>query len=187
MQTQEATYPDAPVQATDSDDDITFVKTVKPIRIQSCPGHILTFPPRQTPNSSYPFMLHDQMDLPWDYQSCGTIMILRASSCTGKALYRQACCSCSELENNYNLIVIKYHIKHGVHKNSPFAYHGLGGMIEVARRKGRQNEYLRFKKVNMVKKLAGRTGKISKYKQMVLALSDKRIPCLNSLLRVARR
>lgn len=67
MQTQEATYPDTPVQATDSDDDITFVKTVKLIRVQSCPGHILTFPPRQTPNSSYPFMLHDQIDLPWDY------------------------------------------------------------------------------------------------------------------------
>lgn len=84
-------------------------------------------------------------------------------------------------------MAIKHRIKHGVHENSPFAYHSLGGMIEVARRKGRQNDYLRFKKVNMVKKLAGHTGKISEFKQMVLALSDKRITRLNSLLRVARR
>lgn len=132
-------------------------------------------------------MLHDQMVLPWDYQSRGPVMILRASSCTGVALDCQACRSCSDLETNYNLMAIKHRIKHGVHENSPFAYHGLGGLIEVARRKGRQNDCLRLKKVNMAKKLAGRTGKIDEFKQMVLALSDKHIPRLNSVLRVARR
>lgn len=179
---------DIPHNEEDSSNiDIVFVKTVKPVRNPACPGHILTFPPGETPNSSYPFMLHDTMNLPWDYECRRGTMILRALSCTGTALHHEQCKPCSKLETNHTLLSIKHRIKNGVHENAPFAYNGCGGMMKIARRKGRQNESQRIRKLNLAKKLKGRTGKIDEYKEMVLALADKRIPRLNSLLRTARR
>lgn len=61
------------------------------------------------------------------------------------------------------------------------------GQAEIARRKGRQNDYQRVRKMNLARKLVGREGKIDAYKQMVLALADKRIPRLNRLLRTAQK
>lgn len=128
------------------------------------------------------------MSLPWSFQFRNGIMVLRASSCTGNATSKSPSCRpCSDLQTNFNLLLIKHHIDRGVHENAPFAYNRLGGMMEIARRKGRQNDLQRIRKRNLARKLLGREGKIDEYKKMVLALSNKQIPRLNILLRTAHR
>lgn len=168
-------------------DEIIFIKTTKPPRTLTCPGYMLHFPSGQTPHSDYPHALHDAVHPPWDYASRNGVMILRSSSCTKTARGRKACSSCADLESNKILIGIKNRMKDGVHENAPYAYHSHRGKTTIARRKGRQNDFQRMRKMNLVKKLAGREGKMDAYKQMLFALSDKRIPRLNSLLRTARR
>lgn len=164
-----------PPRPVDEENDFVFVESVKQHFL--CKGHLLKFPPGETPHSSYPYMLHDTVSLPWSFQVWDGIMALRASSCTGKATSKSPSCRpCSDLQTNFNLLSIKHHIDHGVHENAPFAYNGLGGMMEIARRKGRQNDLQRIRKRNLARKLLGREGKIDEYKKMVLALSDKRIP-----------
>lgn len=152
-----------------------------------CPGYVLTFPPGQTPHSSYPYALHDTTRLPWGYEVVNDTMILRPPTCTGKAQGDTCCKACGSLETNEALIGIKNRSKNGVHENAPFAYHSIGGMMTIARRKGRQIDELRLRKLNIVKKLKGKEGALDGHKQMKFALADKNIPRLNSLLRTARR
>lgn len=168
--------------------DIVYLRTAqKRVERHRCPGHVLTFPSGQTPHSAYPFLLHDQANLPWTYEYQNQTMVLRSSSCKGSTVSAKACSSCAALESNPHLIGIKHRLKHGVHENAPYAYHGPHGIVKIARRKGRMNDLQRIKKLNMAKKLRGREGKIDEYKEMVLALSDKKIPRLNRLLRTATR
>lgn len=176
------------IRTSSPDTEIVYVRTIKPSRrgCHRCPGHILAFPPGQTPHSSYPFLLHETTNLPWTYECQQRTMILRSTSCTGD-VSEGACRSCKDLDENRNLLGIKHRIEHGVHENAPFAQHGPGGMVTVLRRKGRMNDLQRVRKMNMAKKLRGREGKVDAYKQMALALSDKQIPRLNRLLRTARR
>lgn len=170
-----------------SDNEITYIKTTTQTQKHPCPGYILHFPPGQTPHTNYPHGLHDIVHPPWNYACQDGTMVLHASSCAKTVRGAGACQSCAALGSNKTLIGIKHRLKHGVHENAPFAYHGHGGMVQVARRKTRQNDYQRVRKLNTAKKLAGKVGKVDEYKKMVLALVEKRIPRLNRLLRAAQR
>ena len=75
----------------------------------------------------------------------------------------------------------------GVHENAQLVYHGIGGLIDVVRRKTMANDLLRVHRLNNLKKLVGQLGIIDMHKQMLFALSSQHIPRVNCVLHVGFR
>jgi hypothetical protein len=88
------------------------------------------------------------------------------------------------LRNNEYLVKIIARYTNGVHENAPLVFHGIGGLIDVVRRKTLAIDVLRLRRLNDVKKLIGQEGVIDVHKQMLLALSSQRIPRIDRVLRV---
>jgi hypothetical protein len=168
-----------------SDPGIVYIKTSSPC--SPCNGYMLTFPPGKSPNANYPFMLHDSKPLPWDYEYRNGIMVLRARTCPGKVTVTTSCGPCNALKTNTILIGIQDRICDGIHENAPFAYHGLGGLTEVARRKSSTIDRLRLRHLNDARKLVGQEGTLEHHKQMLLALASKQIPRVDRVLRAGFR
>jgi hypothetical protein len=91
------------------------------------------------------------------------------------------------LEKNESLRKIVARYSDGIHVNAPLAFHGIGGLIDVARRKTLEIDALRLRRLNDVRKLVGKEGAIDVHKQMLLALSSQRVPRIDRVLRVGFR
>ncbi|KAI0259273.1 hypothetical protein BC834DRAFT_926296 [Gloeopeniophorella convolvens] len=89
------------------------------------------------------------------------------------------------LEENTILSGIKERIRNGVPESSNFAYHGIGGLIEIARRKNLIIDGYRMRRLNDVRKLVVIEGALDMQKQVLLAISSKKIPRIDRLLQVA--
>ncbi len=72
----------------------------------------------------------------------------------------------------------------GIHDNSPLVFHGIGGLVEVVRHKTLMIDVLRLHHLNNARKLVRQEGVIDVHKQMLLALSSQRIPCIDHVLRI---
>lgn len=156
-------------------------------RLESCPGYQLTFPPGQWADTSYPFALHTILALPWYYRSRKEGFFLVSHSCLGQAVPGQRCRPCNDLGNNEHLkkIIRRYTV--GIHDNSPLIFHGIGGLVEMVRRKASTVNALRLGRLNDARKLIGKEGIIDIHKQMLLALSTQRISRIDHVLRVGFR
>ena len=69
----------------------------------ACTGYTLTFPNGMSPNTAYPFALHDTLIVPWDYSVKNGTMVLFAQSCAGFKLSdgdAKRCQLCMQLECN---------------------------------------------------------------------------------------
>jgi hypothetical protein len=151
------------------------------IPAKSCPGYQLMFPPSQQAHTSYPFGLHSLLSLPWDYSAQHEGFFLVSHSCTGVVRTSQRCKPCDGLKKNEYLKKIVTRYTYGTHKNSLLVFHGISGLIDVVHRKTSANDVLRLHHLNDVKKLLGREGVIDVHKQMLLALSSQRVPCIDQL------
>jgi hypothetical protein len=153
-------------------------------RLETCPGYLLTFPPGQWADTSYPFGLHTLLSLPWYYTTRKEGFFLVSHSCLGLAAPGQRCRRCDGLSNNefLNKIIARY--TNGIHDNSPLVFHGIGGLVEVVRRKTSLIDVLRLRRLNDARKLVGQEGVIDVHKQMLVALSTQRIPRIDHVLRV---
>jgi len=104
--------------------------------VVACKGFAPTFPERKSPNSAYPFALHDTLILPWDYALKNGVMSLFAHSCTGLSGEEgQACQPCQQLIKNKTLEGIFNWIENGSHERTGFAYHGFSGLQDMLHRK----------------------------------------------------
>ena len=149
-----------------------------------CPGYRLTFPSSQQAHTSYPFGLHTLLSLPWDYSTRREGFFLTSHSCAGKAEGNGPCCMCACLGQNRYVQNIITRYTDGIHENAPLVYHGIGGLIDVVHRKSSAVDRLRLRRLNDMRKLAGKEGVIEVHKQMLLALSTQRIPRIDRVLRV---
>jgi hypothetical protein len=98
-----------------------------------CQGYVLRFPPGKTSYSAYPFALHDSRSLPWDFSIENGVMTLFARNCHGSESGPNVSCPpCLYLPKNKSLegIVNRLQNASGVHPNSPYSYHGAGGLHE---------------------------------------------------------
>ena len=73
-------------------------------------------------------------------------------------------------------------IQHGVHENSPLIYHGIGGLIGVARRKTEQVRQIQMTKLNTSRKLLGKATALDNHKQWILAIASGRVDRVASLV-----
>lgn len=157
---------------------------VSATELEACPGYLLTFPRGQWADTSYPFALHTLLSLPWYYSMHKGGFSLVSHSCLGQAAVGQRCGPCDNLGNNENLKKIIARYTSGVHDNSPLVFHGIGGLVEVVRRKTSVIDALRLTRLNVARKLVGQEGIIDVHKQMLLALSTQRISRIDHVLRV---
>jgi hypothetical protein len=89
------------------------------------------------------------------------------------------------LGKNENLekIIVRY--TNGVYENTQLVYHSIAGLINIVCRKTSTIDGLRLHCLNDARKIVGHEGIINVYKQMLMALSMQRIPCIGHVLRVA--
>ena len=186
------------VTVISDDEDLpsqTLKAIVSPTKQQSvvdapakmCPGYRLTFPLGQQGHTSYPFALHTVLSLPWDYKTCHDGFFVISHSCTGMIEGNGRCKQCDDLGKNEKLKKIVGRYTDGVHENAQLVYHGIGGLVNIVRRKTLANDLLRAHRLNDLKKLVGQVGVIDEHKQMLLALSSQRIPRVDHVLRMGFR
>jgi hypothetical protein len=152
-----------------------------------CPGIDIQLPEGQSVHSTYPFGLHDILGDPWDYAVTRGRLVLHASACKKKvkADSTSACSACTNLrDNDSNLAGILQRFETGVHENSRLAFHGVGGLINIVRRKTGEVRALRLRKLNDAQKLASKAVAIDHLKQWVMAVGSGKVERVDRLVRV---
>lgn len=148
-----------------------------------CDGILVTFPEGKNEHTSYPFGLHSERAVPWNYRSIDNSFYIQAKSCQ-KSLSKAgtACESCLKLTSSTLFKGIVDRIKFGAHENIPLVYHGVGGLVAVARRKTDQLHQLQLSKFNDNQKLMVRAGALEDHKQWILAIASGRVDRVASLV-----
>jgi len=152
----------------------------------SCLGIVVDMPPGKSALTAYPFALHEKLGNPWDISLSGGPLILRAQDCHHIASIRDSkCVECLKLSKNSTLEGILDHISNGINENSPFYFHGSGGMIEIMRRKTGQVRALKFNRLGDARKLVWKANAIYLYKEWVMAVSSGKVERIDCLTKVA--
>ncbi|KAH9019584.1 hypothetical protein EDB83DRAFT_121222 [Lactarius deliciosus] len=121
-----------------------------------CEGIFVEFPHGKNHHTSYPFGLHSERNMPWDYLSTEDKFYIQAKICRKPLISKgSACEDCRALASTPLYVGIMDRIRHGVHENAPLVYHGAGGLIDIVRRKTGQVQQLRLTKLNAGRKLLG--------------------------------
>ena len=148
-----------------------------------CGGNLIIFPLSKNQPTLYPFGLHGEQIIPWNYHSIDDKFYLQARSCTKELVDEgEACLKCKTLKSTslYNSII--HRMEHGVHENTPLAYHGVGGLVVAVRRKIDQVRQMRLTKLNNGQKLLGKVAMLEDHKQWILAVASGRVDRVASLV-----
>ncbi|KAH9005732.1 hypothetical protein EDB86DRAFT_2795608 [Lactarius hatsudake] len=176
------------VNTGDDDDDIEYIGT-SPSCVSKklqCKRHVVNPPPGQTGIGAYPFLLHIEEHTAWEFSSCSGTLLLHACRCENRNLNERGLCQpCDMLLSNTKFRNVLVRIENGVNENTPYKYHGLMSMSEIARKKEHIIDLFRLRRTNDAKKLVGHEGTISLHRQVLLAMSSGKIPRLDRVLRVA--
>jgi len=157
-----------------------------PKKPASCPGIVMDMPPGKSALTSYPFALHERLGNPWDISLSGGPLILRAQDCRHIAsIHGPKCIECLNLSKNSTLEGILNRMCNGVNENSPFYFHGSGGIIEIMWRKTGQVRALKFNRLGDARKLIRKANAIDLYKEWVLAVSSGKVEWIDHLEKVA--
>lgn len=156
----------------------------KPVKkLWPCEGFLVKFPEETNHHVSYPFGLHNDRSIPWNYRSIDDEFYVQAKSCQ-KVSYKvgEACRNCQRLTSSTLFSGIMDRIKFGAHENIPLIYHGVGGLIAIARRKTDQIVQLRMSKLNDSRKLLTKASTLEDHKQWILAIASGRVDRVASLV-----
>ena len=152
---------------------------------ETCKGFKLTFPPGLSPHTTYPFALHAELVLPWDYTVKNSVMSLYARSCIGfSEKDDHPCPPCQQLIRNGTLEGMLRRMDEGVHDNAPFVYHGFSGLKELLQRKNQLIEFHRLHGLNQARKLLSKAAALSDNKRLLMAIASgkvNRVDCVISL------
>jgi hypothetical protein len=148
-----------------------------------CEGLLVVFPEGKNHHTSYPFGMHNEHTLPWNYRSTDDSFYIQAKSCQGLSpLEGHACEMCQKLTSSRLYIGIIDRIKFGAHESTPYPYYGVGELMTIARRKAKQLDELRMSKLNDSRKLLVKMGALDDHKQWILAIASGRVDRVASLV-----
>ena len=148
-----------------------------------CEGIHITFPEGTNQHTSYPFGIHSEHSILWNYRSVDDKFYLQAKACQkSSSLEGGVCKNCQKLTSSSLYAGIMHRIKFGAHENIPLVYHGVGALIAVARRKTDQIEQLRLSKLNDSRKLLVKASTLEDHKQWILAIASGRVDRVASLV-----
>ncbi|KAJ6456749.1 hypothetical protein C8R45DRAFT_844675, partial [Mycena sanguinolenta] len=135
----------------------------------ACAGLEIRFLQGRSPHTDYPFGLHKQYDLPWDYYSkCDTFFIQSHHCLRSLVAINQGCTPCEGLLRNNVLRGILQRIGFGIHPNTPLIYMPIGTLVDTVRQKIDQCRTLKLTKLNVVRKLVGKMAALEEHKQFVI-------------------
>jgi hypothetical protein len=149
----------------------------------ACKGILVEFPAGKNHHTSYPFGLHNERIIPWDYHSINDAFYIQAKSCQKpRKKAGMACDDCRALTSTTIYEGIINRIEHGVHESTPLVYHGVGGLVTAVRRRVDQVQRLRMIKLNDSRKLQGKAAVLDDHKQWILAIVSGRVDRVASLV-----
>ncbi|KAJ7355473.1 hypothetical protein DFH08DRAFT_954947 [Mycena albidolilacea] len=152
-----------------------------------CPGVQLTFPPGENQHTSYPFGLHAEFSLPWNYFSEGEHFFLRSNRCHQRVSGPEPrlCKPCDELDRHNDFLDgIRERITNGINENTPLMFFPFGGLIRRVRRKNDQLRAMRLTKLNDTRILAGKIAELDLHKQLMMAIATSDEHRISQLIRV---
>jgi hypothetical protein len=151
---------------------------------KACGGVLVSFPAGKNQHTSYPFGLHQEQVVPWDYRSVDDKFYLQARSCSKQLLKtdEETCRACESIKSTPLYQGIANRIEHGVHENTPLVYHGIGGLLTVVRRKISHIREMRLMKLNTSRKLLGKVALLEDHKQWILAIASGRVDRVAALV-----
>ena len=124
--------------------------------------------------------------MPWEFSSHQGSLLLHARTCENQDLDEHGLCEpCRSLLSNTKFRRVLARVEVGVNEYTPYKFHGLTSLTEIARKKERTIDLYRLRCTNDAKKLVGREGAITMHRQVLLAMSSQRIPRLDRVIQVA--
>ncbi|KAG6884373.1 hypothetical protein C0992_006446, partial [Termitomyces sp. T32_za158] len=114
-------------------------------------------------------------------------MVLRARGCLGylgPITQDNRCVPCDLLQENPILRGILLRIDAGVHENSHFVYHGIGGLVKIVRQKAGQVKALQLKRLNDARRLVGKAAALEDYKQFIMAIGSGKVERIDRLVKI---
>ncbi|KAJ7796470.1 hypothetical protein B0H14DRAFT_3158054 [Mycena olivaceomarginata] len=137
-----------------------------------CPGVRLTFPPGENQHTSYPFGLHAEFSLPWNYFSEGEhFLIVVANGFPVRNLVY------ANHAMNWTDAMISL-------TNTPLMFFPFGGLIRRVRKKNDQLRAMRLTKLNDARILAGKIAELDLHKQLMMAIATSDERRISQLIRV---
>jgi hypothetical protein len=151
-----------------------------------CEGFPVVFPDGKNEHTSYPFGMHSERSMPWNYRSIDDAFYIQAKSCQKWSPEAgRPCEDCEKLTSSTLYTGIMDRIKYGSHENIPLVYHGVGGLMTIVRRKTDTVAQLRMSKLNDSRKLLVKAGALEDHKQLVLAIASGRVERVAPLVQAA--
>lgn len=153
---------------------------------QLCEGIPVAFPEGKDQHSSYPFGMHSERTVPWNYKSIDDKFYIQAKSCQKwSSKEGSACENCEMLTSTTLYTGIMDRIENGAHESIPLVYHGVGGLMTIVRRKKDMISQLRMSKLNDSRKLLVKVGVLEDHKQLILAIASGRVERVAPLVQAA--
>jgi hypothetical protein len=144
------------------------------------------FPEGKNEHASYPFGMHSERSIPWNYRSIDDKFYIQAKSCQKQSSKAgQACEDCAKLTSSTLYAGIMDRIKYGSHENIPLVYYGVGGLMTIVRQKIDLVAQLRMSKLNDSRKLLVKAGTLEDHKQLMLAIASGRVERVAPLVQAA--
>ena len=166
-----------------TDDDLDPKEVTKQ---ETCKQHLVSVLSGQSAIGAYPFMLHIEEHVPWEFSSHHGALLLRARKCEDRHLDKDGLCQpCQSLLSNDRFKKVLARMQEGVHEYTPYKYHGPASLAAIARKKERTIESYRTRRVNDTRKLLRREGVITLHRQILLAMSTGKIPHVDRILQIA--
>jgi hypothetical protein len=148
-----------------------------------CYGILVLFPAGKTHHTSYPFGIHGEQPVPWNYHSIDDRFFVQARDCKkGLVNDERNCSACGRITSypRYQGIIERIH--HGVHENTPLVYHPHGNLTELVRRKAAQVQQLRLVKLNDTRKLLGKAAALDDHKPWIMAIASGKVERVTALV-----
>ncbi|KAK7013774.1 hypothetical protein R3P38DRAFT_2465996, partial [Favolaschia claudopus] len=121
---------------------------------QPCCGMLIMFPEGRSHHVDYPFGLHQQYPLPWDYYSQRDKFYVQSHHCLRSLRAGgKSCNSCEALLRDDVFVGILQRIAGGIHPSTPLIYRPISVLVETVRNKSDECRGMKLTKLNLVRKL----------------------------------
>ncbi|KAH9010206.1 hypothetical protein EDB83DRAFT_2322517 [Lactarius deliciosus] len=148
-----------------------------------CKGTLITFPEGMNHHMLYPFGLHNEHSVPWNYHLINDAFYLQAKSCQKiSSMEGGTCGNCQTLTSSNLFAGILNRIRFGTHENVPLIYHGVSALIAITHQKTDQIKQLWMSKLNDSRKLLVKVGALEDHKQWILAIASGWVDRVASLV-----
>ncbi|KAJ7167785.1 hypothetical protein C8R46DRAFT_1270144 [Mycena filopes] len=127
--------------------------------LRPCVGIEIRFPVGKSHHSDYPFGLHRQYSLPWDYYSKGDRFFIQAQACArGLCPVGNTCVHCTRILSHTVLKGIFQRLQSGVPEHTPYSFMPSSVLIDLLRRKSDLYRGLKLTRLNDLRALTSKTG-----------------------------